>query len=112
MEIADASTVPGTSATARMAANHRPMERTEGTVRLLETARAVASELAFELGEVATGGASDANTTSAAGAPTLDGLGPVGGEAHTRREWLDLSSVAPRGALVGEVIRRAGDAAP
>jgi glutamate carboxypeptidase len=111
MLIAESSTVPGTRSTVRLAANHRPMERTEGTARLFEAARAIGSELGIEIGETATGGASDANSTSAAGAPTLDGLGPVGGDAHTDIEWLDLESVVPRVALVAGLIARAGEIA-
>ena len=54
----------------------------------------------------ATGGASDANTTAAAGVPTLDGLGPVGGDDHSPAEWLDLTSVVPRTALLAGLIAR------
>jgi glutamate carboxypeptidase len=28
--------------------------------------------------------------------PTVDGLGPVGGDDHTEREWIELASVGPR----------------
>jgi glutamate carboxypeptidase len=42
--------------------------------------------------------------------PTLDGLGPVGGEPHAPEEWLDLASVAPRTALLAGLIARAGEA--
>ena len=69
---------------------HRPMEKKEGAARLVEIAVGVAGELGFELRDAATGGASDANTTSAAGTPTIDGLGPVGGDDHAPAEWLDL----------------------
>ena len=55
---------------------------------------------------MATGGASDGNTTSAAGCPTLDGLGPIGGGAHASDEWLDLASVVPRVAMLAGLITR------
>ena len=86
---------------------HDPMERSEGTARLAETARAAASELGFELRDAATGGASDANTTAAAGIPTLDGLGPVGGDDHGPAEWLDLTTVVLRVALLATLLSRA-----
>jgi glutamate carboxypeptidase len=60
---------------------------------------------------MASGGAGDANTTAAAGLPTIDGLGPVGGEAHGPSEWLDLDSVAPRIALLAGLLARVGAAA-
>ena len=85
---------------------HRPMERSEATGRLADLAVAVASELGFELHDAATGGASDANTTSSAGTPTLDGLGPVGGDDHSPREWIELSSVPPRIALLAGLLGR------
>jgi glutamate carboxypeptidase len=85
---------------------HRPMEKKEGAVRLVRIAKEVAGELGFELRDAATGGASDANTTSAAGTPTIDGLGPIGGDDHAPAEWLDLTSVVPRVALLAGIISR------
>lgn len=85
---------------------HRPMEKKEGGAHLVALAKDVASELGFEVRDASTGGASDANTTSAAGTPTLDGLGPVGGNDHAPGEWLDLSSVVPRVALLAGIIGR------
>ena len=67
-------------------------------------------DLGFELRDAATGGASDANTTAALGLPTLDGLGPVGGDDHSADEWLDLASVAPRTTLLAMLIGRIGEA--
>jgi glutamate carboxypeptidase len=85
---------------------HRPMEKKDGAARLVEIAMGVAGELGFDLRDAATGGASDANTTSAAGTPTIDGLGPVGGDDHAPAEWIDLTSVVPRIALVAGIISR------
>jgi glutamate carboxypeptidase len=85
---------------------HRPMEKSPATASLADVAIAVASELGFELQDAATGGASDANTTSAAGVPTIDGLGPVGGDDHAPAEWIDLRSVVPRMALLAGIISR------
>jgi len=85
---------------------HRPMEKKEGVARLARLAIDVAGELGFSLADAATGGASDANTTSAAGTPTIDGLGPIGGDDHAPAEWLDLESVVPRIALLAGIITR------
>ncbi len=108
--IAAEHTVPDIAAEIAGGAWHRPMERTEGTARLAELAIEVANELGFELRDTATGGASDANTTSAAGVPTIDGLGPIGGDDHGPNEWIDLNSVAPRIALLAGLITRLGPA--
>jgi glutamate carboxypeptidase len=85
---------------------HRPMEKKEAGARLAQLAIDVAADLGFELKDAATGGASDANTTSAAGTPTIDGLGPIGGDDHGPREWVDLESVVPRIALLAGIISR------
>jgi glutamate carboxypeptidase len=85
-----------------------PMEKTETTARLVERARAIASELGFEVNDAATGGASDANTVAGLGVPVLDGLGPVGGADHAPGEWLDLDSVVPRTTLLAAMIASAG----
>jgi glutamate carboxypeptidase len=103
-------TLEGITATLRRAAFHPPMERTPGNARLAELAVAIAGELGFELRDALTGGASDANTTTAAGLPTLDGLGPVGGDDHSADEWLDLTSVVPRTVLLAGLMDRAAEA--
>ena len=84
--------------------NRPPMERTRGTVALYRRARALAVELGFDLGEAATGGASDGNFTSALGIPTLDGMGAVGEGAHARHESILLEHLAPRTALLAAML--------
>ena len=104
--------MPGTTASLEIVHRHPPMERTEAVAGLLAEARQVARALGFELREAASGGAGDANTTAAAGLPTIDGFGPIGGEAHGPAEWLDLDSVAPRTALLAGFLARVGVATP
>ena len=105
-QICAEAVVPDVTLELRGSGWHRPMEKKEGGARLVALAKDVAAELGFEVRDAATGGASDANTTSAAGAPTIDGLGPVGGDDHAPGEWLDLSSVVPRIALLAGIIGR------
>jgi glutamate carboxypeptidase len=104
--IANGHTVPDIEARVSAGKWHRPMEKKEGGARLADIAADVAREMGFELADAATGGASDANTTSAAGAPTLDGLGPVGGDDHAPKEWIDLTSVVPRITPFGGLVSR------
>jgi glutamate carboxypeptidase len=106
--IVSSSSVPGTTATLRVLHQHPPMERTPAVTILVLQAQEVARELGFEVGHTATGGAGDANTTAAAGVPTIDGLAPVGGDAHGPAEWLDLASVVPRTALLAGLLARLG----
>ena len=107
--IASSPTVPDVRTELRRTAGHPPMEKSEASARLVSLAGAIAGELGFELRDAATGGASDANTTAALGVPTLDGLGPVGGDDHSADEWLDLESVVPRTTLLALLIARVGD---
>jgi glutamate carboxypeptidase len=102
--------VPDVASDLRRLAHHPPMERTPANGQLAELAIAIAAELGFELRDTATGGAGDANITSNAGLPSLDGLGPIGGDDHSADEWLDLSSVVPRTTLLAALIARAGEA--
>jgi glutamate carboxypeptidase len=90
----------------RGAINRPPMERTSDTVRLLELARSIGSELGIDIDEGSTGGASDGNFTSALGIPTLDGLGAVGDGAHAIDEYVDVASLPLRAALVAGLIQR------
>ncbi|HCI81372.1 MAG TPA: peptidase, partial [Ktedonobacter sp.] len=52
------------------------------------------------------GGASDANTTSGMGIPTIDGLGAGGGLAHNPGEYVELDYLPIRIALLTELVRR------
>jgi glutamate carboxypeptidase len=104
--ICASSVVPGITSDVDRNSWHRPMEKKEGGARLARIAIDVAGELGFSLMDAATGGASDANTTSAVGTPTIDGLGPIGGDDHAPSEWVDLDSVVPRIALLAGIITR------
>ena len=97
--VAAAIEVPDTTVEVERRARHRPMEKLERSGRLVDHAVAIAGRLGFDVTDTATGGASDANTTSGLGVPTLDGLGPIGGNDHSPAEYLDLASVVPRTAL-------------
>lgn len=81
-----------------------PMERLDRSLRLVEHAQAVARALGFEIRDVATGGASDANTTSGMGVPSLDGLGPIGGNDHSPAEYLDVESIVPRTTMLAGLL--------
>ena len=58
------------------------------------------------LGEGSAGGASDGNFTAALGVPTLDGLGALGDGAHADHEQVQVSSLAPRAALLAALLLR------
>ena len=80
--------------------NRGPLEKTDASARMFATAQRLATGLGFTIGEKSTGGGSDGNITAAAGCPTLDGLGPDGGGAHTLQEHILLDDVPRRIGLV------------
>ena len=81
-----------------------PFERTERVGRLAETAIALGAELDHVFGETAAGGVSDGSWTASQGLPTLDGLGPVGGEDHTPWEYIETESLASRCGVVAGLV--------
>jgi glutamate carboxypeptidase len=108
--LAASPTVPDVRVSLSRTAGHPPMELTAASSRLVALAVEIAGELGFSLRDAATGGASDANTTAAMGIPTLDGLGPIGGDDHSVEEWLELDSVVPRTVLLAALMSRIGEA--
>jgi glutamate carboxypeptidase len=106
--IAARSTVPDVTCEVADMGRHWPMERTPATAHLVARAQGVAKSLGFPLGDTATGGASDANTTSGMGVPTLDGLGPIAGGAHGPDEYVELDSIVPRVTLLAGLLLAIG----
>lgn len=80
------------------------LEPTPQSLALFERARRVADELGLALEAARVGGASDGNFTAAAGIPTLDGLGPRGGGAHARDEFVSLPDLPVRAALLAALL--------
>ena len=84
--------------------NRPPFAQSDAGRRLFDTAAKIAVDLGIALEGVTTGGGSDGNFTAALGVPTLDGLGADGAGAHTFEEYILLSSVAPRTALLANLM--------
>jgi glutamate carboxypeptidase len=102
--IAEATEVPDTTVEFGEMARWLPMEKLERSGRLVAHAKSVATALGFELADAVTGGASDANTTSGLGIPSLDGLGPIGGNDHAPAEYLEVDSIVPRTTLLAGLL--------
>ncbi|CAN5654916.1 M20/M25/M40 family metallo-hydrolase [soil metagenome] len=99
-----ATEVPDITTALEVMAGWRPMEKLARSGRLVEHAQAVARRLGFEVRDTSTGGASDANTTSGMGVPSLDGLGPIGGNDHSPAEYLVVGSIVPRTTLLAGLL--------
>ncbi|HKT10314.1 MAG TPA: M20 family metallopeptidase [Terriglobia bacterium] len=83
--------------------NRPPMER-KMAAGLFAKARALASQLGFEVKDAATGGGSDGNFSAALGIPTLDGLGGVGDGAHALHEHVIIRELPRRAALLAALL--------
>ncbi|WP_312095839.1 M20 family metallopeptidase [Niallia sp.] len=73
---------------------------------LLFVLKEAASELQLDLGTRYSGGGSDGNFTGNMGIPTVDGLGPRGGNAHQDDEFMVISSLSERGQLLVKVLNK------
>jgi glutamate carboxypeptidase len=102
--IAGATEVPDTTVHVHELYRWWPMEKTERSVRLVRHAQAVAGSLGFEVNDTLTGGASDGNTTGGMGIPTIDGLGPIGGNDHGPSEYVEVDSIVPRTTLLAGLL--------
>lgn len=86
--------------------NRPPMERSDKNLHLFKLAQAVGSEMGMELVESGTGGGSDGNFTSALGIPTLDGLGAIGDDGHAVTEYVLVSGLPDRAAVLAGLMLR------
>lgn len=78
-----------------------PTEKTLGICRAID---AIGREIGVAFGWAASGGGSDGSFAAALGTPTIDGLGPVGGGAHSQEEYMEIDTVIPRYQLLCRVI--------
>ena len=98
--------VPGASISVSGSLHRPPMHSSmseELFALAVEAQRAVTGE---SINGVSVGGGSDGNFTAAIGIRTLDGLGAVGGGAHGETEHVVVESIAPRIALLAELMQR------
>jgi len=94
-KIVMAEDVPGTSATLTTKALFLPLEEKNARA-LFEIYQKEAANIGFPVEGEFTGGCADSGFTAALGVPTLCGLGPVGGKAHTDDEFCRLDTLLPR----------------
>lgn len=99
--------VPGTSATLTIKGEFAPVVQSEASKALFENYQAAAKQAGLTTlqGEFS-GGCADSGFTAAVGTPTICGVGPVGGLAHTPEEYLELDSIVPRAQTLALAILR------
>lgn len=98
--------IEGTTTTVSGGFHRPPMEPCAGTVALESAIRSAAALLGFEVLFTISprGGASDGNLIAAAGVPCVDGMGALGGGAHTAQEFIVVSSMFEKAKLAALVL--------
>jgi glutamate carboxypeptidase len=101
--------VPGTTAKLHINGEFLPVVQSETSKILFDAYRAAAKDVGLPNldGEFA-GGCADSGFTASVGTPTICGVGPVGGNAHTPQEYLELDSIVPRAQALALAILRIG----
>ncbi|MBP3951359.1 M20 family metallopeptidase [Bacillus suaedae] len=105
-EMCASSDVMGTEIELTGDMSRPPMLKNKQIAELFNIVKKVGSELGMTIKDTKTGGGSDASFTSAMGIPTIDGLGPIGGNAHSEKEYLEINSLTERTILLAKVIER------
>jgi glutamate carboxypeptidase len=104
--IVDRATVPGTTAMLAIKGEFLPLTATPVTEELFATYRAAAADAGLAVDGEFSGGCADSGFTAAVGCPTLCAVGPVGGNAHTPEEYLEIESLVPRAQALALTILR------
>jgi glutamate carboxypeptidase len=76
------------------------------TRALLGHVRSCGRDLGIAIDWQPTGGVCDGNRLAAAGLPTVDTLGPCGGNIHSSAEYLEIGSLTERARLVALLLLR------
>jgi glutamate carboxypeptidase len=96
---------PGTSVAVERGLSVPPLER-HASAELYARAQRLAASLGLEpLAEASVGGGSDGSVVAASGVAVLDGLGAVGDHAHAEGEYIEISALAERAALVAALVQ-------
>jgi glutamate carboxypeptidase len=95
---------PGCTVTVEGGMNRPAFAEDAGITALHARAEEIARKIGFALPKSHRGGGSDGNFTAALGIPTLDGLGCPGGGAHVASEHILWRELAPRAALMAELM--------
>lgn len=82
-----------------------PMNPTADTLSLCDEIVKLSERIQVPIHWTSTGGGADGSFTAMHGVPTIDGVGPVAGNAHSEREYMVVDSIEPRYRLSKEIIR-------
>ena len=104
--IIDRATVPGTTAKVEILGEFAPLAQSSGSQHLFEAYTSAAGALGMAVEDEFSGGCADSGFTAGVGCPTVCAVGPVGGNAHTPEEYLEIDSIVPRAQALALAILR------
>lgn len=99
-EIVATTQVPGTTSELRIHAHRPESPWTERTDRLIDVARRAGAAAGITFGVIRSPAAGSSSFVGSRGVPTLDGMGPRGGDLMTDREHIELDTVPERALLL------------
>lgn len=105
-KVAEACSVAGSSASLSIVGEFRPMKQSEAAKDLFDQYVGNAKQAGLDIAGEFSGGCADSGFAAAVGAPTLCGVGPVGGMVHSPDEYLEVASIVPRAQAIALTILR------
>ncbi len=100
------STVPGTTAKLHINGEFLPVVQTEASKAIFTAYQAAARDSGLTVDGEFSGGCADSGFTASVGTPTICGVGPVGGNAHTVEEYMEVDTMVPRAQALARSILR------
>ncbi len=100
--------IPDTEVTATLVRSFPIMPQNAQTDALAKMAQSIYGELGKTLKLEGSGGAADSSFAAGVFKPALDGLGIIGGNAHTDREYAEMASIPPRFYLLTRMVMELG----
>ncbi|MEL6375082.1 MAG: M20 family metallopeptidase [Pseudomonadota bacterium] len=110
-QIAEATHIEGATAKLEVLGEFLPLVQSADGEAMFENYQRAAQAVGVSITGEFSGGCADSGFTAGVGCPTLCSMGPVGGNAHTPEEFMDVSSLVPRAQALALAIMRLPTAA-
>ncbi|MGD9805119.1 MAG: M20 family metallopeptidase [Hyphomicrobiaceae bacterium] len=104
--IVDTATVLGTAATLEILGEFLPLTKPAGSEELFATYVQAAESAGLTVAGEFSGGCADSGFTTSVGCPTICATGPVGANAHTPEEHMEVETLVPRAQAMALAIMR------
>lgn len=105
-QIMAASVIPRTRTTMTWISQRPAMPETPGSMDLFMQIQSLGRQLGISVIPERRQGVSDANIIARAGIPVIDGLGPIGGNEHSPKEYIVKQSLMDRARLFAHILTR------